>query len=93
MFCFFFSIGSDYIVIRDDLVFRMNTPSVGLDISIVIMHDLLVEGLEVLYLSLTQPKIIGLLSDAADIGSRQNTIIFIRDDDGLRKYFLIYTIS
>ena len=78
----------DYSILRNDVVFRNNTPEVGLDISIDIMHDLFVEGLEVVYLSLTQPVIIGLLSDGAVIGSHQNAIIFIRDDDGLRKYFL-----
>ena len=87
-FLLFISLDLDYSILRNDLEFRSNTPEVGLDISIDIMHDLLVEGLEVVYLSLTQPVIIGLTSDGAVIGSHQNAIIFIRDDDGLRKYFL-----
>ena len=73
-------LGKDYLITNNDREFRNNTQS--LDVVIEIKHDLLVEGNEVIYLSLTQPIINGLNSSAAVVRGHRDTVFTILDDDG-----------
>ena len=73
-------LGTDYVITMNSQDFRYNTQS--LDVVIDIKHDLLVEGNEVIYLSLTQPTIEGLNSNAAVLGEYPSTVVIILDDDG-----------
>lgn len=74
--------GTDYDIGRYDLTFRSNTFQGAVDIDFVIEYDELVEGHEVVYLSLTQPVINNLVHpNGAVLGATRNTIVTISDDD------------
>ena len=80
-----FCIGSDYdIVTLEGLLFVHDTPSRGVDIRLRFTDDNLVEGHEVICISLTQPTIIGLDNNdgARLVASRSSLLVVIRDDDG-----------
>ena len=79
----FLSTGTDYDIGRHDITFRSTTFQGAVDIDFIIEHDELVEGHEVVYLSLTQPVITGLdHPNGAVLGATRNTIVTISDDDG-----------
>ena len=75
--------GTDYDIGRHDLTFRSNTFQGAVNIDFIIEYDELVEGHEVVYLSLTQPVINNLdHPGGAVLGATRNTIVTISDDDG-----------
>lgn len=71
----------DYTITGLTRHFRPNTPSIGLDVSVIIEDDILVEGIEVIGLMLSEPVIFGLDSSGATLGSHTSTLVIIRDDD------------
>lgn len=92
LLCSLFCTGVDYNFTRSlDFTFRSNGPA-SLQLSFDLGNDLLVEGHEVAYLSLTQPMFMDIESDGAVLGTHSSTMIVINDDDG-RKQFLSLSYS
>ena len=80
---YFHLTGIDFEVGHQNLTFQSNTFQGGMDIDFIIEYDELVEGHEVVYLSLTQPVITGLdHPDGAVLGAIRSTVVIITDDDG-----------
>ena len=78
-FCY---IDVDYMFTRSlDFTFRGNGP-VSQQLPFDLVNDLLVEGHEVAYLSLTQPMFMNIDSNGAVLGTPSSARIVIIDDDG-----------
>ena len=86
--------GVDYTFAHSSLnfTFRGNGP-VSLQLPVAVTDDLLVEGHEVAYLSLTQPMFTDIVSNGATLGTHSSARIVIVDDDGratLSFFFSVY---
>ena len=78
-----FLLDLDYTINRQDLVFQNYTPANGLNVSLSIMTDVLVEGQEVINFTFSEAEISNLNNkNAAVAGSNGYKIVVISDDDG-----------
>ena len=76
--------GQDYSVLQQKVVFYDTTPESGLNVSIDVLGDTLVEGSEITNLTVADISISGLDNTiAAGLGAHGFTIFVINDDDGM----------
>ena len=83
LLCFFCYTGVDYSFAHSslNLTFHGNGP-VSRQLQLDVTNDMLVEGHEVAYLSLTQPMFTNIESNGAILGTNSSARIVIVDDDG-----------